>query len=71
MQFKYKLGEEMATSSFDKDFIISDPQSVERLIEALEKPTVINLPKKDLEKERLEEQDLLCRFSTYFDSLKF
>ena len=50
----------MATSSFDKHFVINDPKAVEQLIHAMENPTEIKLPQKDLIKEQQDKQDFLC-----------
>lgn len=47
----------MATSSFDKHFVINDPKAVEQLIYSMENPTPVHLPKKDREKE---EKEALC-----------
>ncbi len=42
----------MATSSFDKRFVVKNPKAVKVLIEALQSPIKVVLPKKDLEKKR-------------------
>lgn len=47
----------MATSSFDKHFVVKDPKAIKILINALQSPIKVVLPKKDLEKE---EKEALC-----------
>lgn len=56
----------MATSSFSKNFVIEDEKSVELLIEAMENPVEIVLPKRDLEQE---ETEALCLIKAYREQL--
>lgn len=51
----------MATSSFSKNFVIEDEKSVELLIEAMENPVEIVLPKRDLEQEAKRKAEILCK----------
>jgi len=39
----------MPTSSFDKEFIISDPEALQRLLDALENPEIIKIKKEEEE----------------------
>lgn len=47
----------MATSSFDKHFVVNDHKAVEQLIYSMENPTPVHLPEKEREKE---EKEALC-----------
>lgn len=51
----------MATSSFSKNFVIEDEKSVELLIEAMENPVEIVLPKRDLEQEAKRKAEILAK----------
>lgn len=54
----------MATSSFSKHFVISDPKEAEKLIYAMENPTPIFL---EMRKEETEEErkSFLCQLKKY------
>lgn len=50
----------MATSSFNKHFVIRDPNAIKDLLHALETPTEITLKKKKIFQEEKRKQDVLC-----------
>ncbi len=41
----------MATSSFEKNFVITDKKVAKKLLKALENPDIIHVKKKDLAEE--------------------
>jgi hypothetical protein len=49
----------MATSSFFRDFVITDKKVAEKFLQELDKPNVIKVKKRDLEKDKKEGLKLL------------
>lgn len=60
----------MATSSFSRKFIISQPQAIEQLIHSMENPTQIKLEKRDSEQEKQLKQAILCKLQARLASTK-
>ena len=50
----------MATSSFSKNFVISDQKVVKDLLYAIDNPTEIQLRKTNPSQEEQKKQDVLC-----------
>ena len=42
----------MATSSFDQEFILSEPEAIAELDKALDNPTPVVFTKRDIEEEK-------------------
>lgn len=59
----------MATSSFSREFVISNPQSVEKLITSLENPTKIKLEKRDAITEQQNKQKIVCKLQAHLASM--
>lgn len=53
----------MATSSLSRDFVISDPKSIDKLIWAMENPTIFHLEEDTRTEEEKKEdtEKLLCK----------
>ena len=51
MSFKLKWFKYMATSSFDKKFVITDKKVAKRFLKDLAKPDTIHVNKKDIAQE--------------------
>lgn len=60
----------MATSSLSRDFVITDHQSVDKLIYAMEHPVKIKVTKPDFEKDKQETQEALCAIKKFLASVK-
>lgn len=50
----------MATSSFNKRFIVEDPKEINKLLTALENPVDIYVQKRDPAQAEQDKQALLC-----------
>lgn len=59
----------MATSSFSKSFVISNPKAVEQLVHSIENPTTIKLEKRDLAKETERKKAILCNLDKRLASM--
>lgn len=60
----------MATSSLSRDFIVNDPKSIDKLIEAMDNPVKIELPKTNEKQEKESENKALCAIKKYLASLE-
>lgn len=54
----------MATSSFSRDFVISDPKAIEQLIHDFENPIEIKLKKIDPVEKEKQKKAALCKLKT-------
>lgn len=59
----------MATSSLSRDFVISDPKSIDKLIHAMENPVKFKLEKRNPEQEKQRKEKALCNFLAQLNSL--
>lgn len=60
----------MATSSFSREFVISDPKAVDKLIEAMENPVIIKLKPRKEESEE-ERKAFLCKLKEHIRSQNY
>ena len=51
----------MATSSFDKQFVINSGKAIESFLTSYETPTILNVSRKDIYAESLKGVELLKR----------
>lgn len=49
----------MPTSSFDKTFIVSDPEAIEKICQSLENPRVVYIQRRDFDLENIKGIELL------------
>ena len=59
----------MATSSFSKNFVISDQNVVKDLLYAIDNPTEIQLRKTNPSQEEQKKQDVLCAIKKQLASM--
>ena len=59
----------MATSSFSKNFVISDQKVVKDLLYAIDNPTAIQLRKTNPSQEEQKKQDDLCAIKKQLASM--
>ena len=59
----------MATSSFSKNFVISDQKAVKDLLHAIDNPTEIQLRKINPSQEEQKKQDVLCAIKKQLASM--
>ncbi|MBS6009803.1 hypothetical protein [Haemophilus parahaemolyticus] len=59
----------MATSSFSKNFVISDQKVVKDLLYAIDNPTEIQLRKTNPSQEEQKKQDVLCAIKKQLASM--
>ncbi|WP_315569172.1 hypothetical protein [Haemophilus parahaemolyticus] len=59
----------MATSSFSKNFVISDQKVVKDLLYAIDNPTEIQLRKTNPSQEEQKKQDVLCTIKQQLASM--
>ena len=59
----------MATSSFSKNFVISDQKVVKDLLYAIDNPTEIQLRKTNPSQEEQKKQDILCAIKQQLASM--
>ena len=59
----------MATSSFIKNFVISDKKVVKDLLYAIDNPTEIQLRKTNPSQEEQKKQDVLCAIKKQLASM--
>ena len=59
----------MATSSFSKNFVISDQKVVKDLLYAIDNPTEIQLRKTNPSQEEQKNQDVLCAIKKQLASM--
>ena len=59
----------MATSSFSKNFVISDQKVIKDLLYAIDNPTEIQLRKTNPSQEEQKKQDVLCAIKKQLASM--